>query len=238
MGVVMTALLKSNTTRKGLSKILGQSILPGTDCRLLLPNDAERSPVERYIAQQFAEHYGAAVRHFMPCLLTVSCANTLRAAAGIRPAASGALFLEHYLDQPVEQAISQALHIPIARDQIVEIGNLVGTHRGASQLLFLLLIAVLHRAGFHWVTFTGTRQVEQIIQKMQFEITRIGAADRQRLGASADEWGSYYDNHPQLFVGRVDAGMANIQNHPLMQQVLAYYQPVIGRLAAQLSHEG
>ena len=60
----------------------------------------------------------------------------------IRGAASEALFLEHYLDTSVQQAIlsnaGRAMFSP-DRDRIVEIGNLASIDRHASRRLFIVL---------------------------------------------------------------------------------------------------
>jgi hypothetical protein len=83
---------------------------------------------------------------------------------GMRPAASAPeLFLEQYLDRPVEQEIAARANCPVGRDGIVEICNLAADQRGASRHLFVLLTAVLAAASYRWIVFTATPQVEKLI---------------------------------------------------------------------------
>ena len=66
---------------------------------------AQRPALERFIAERFRQAYGAQVSHFCAHLLGLrDAAGKWQAAAGYTPAASGALYLEHYLDRPVEDA--------------------------------------------------------------------------------------------------------------------------------------
>jgi len=71
------------------------------------PDCTLRSRLESFVHDCFADTYGANVRQFMPELLGLCQQGTLQAGVGIRGGASGPLFLEHYLDQPVCEAIRQ-----------------------------------------------------------------------------------------------------------------------------------
>jgi hypothetical protein len=81
----------------------------------------------------------------MPELIALfDAGGQILAAVGFRSADGENLFLEHYLDTPVEHAI--ACHSTRAlpqREGIVEIGNLASIDRGASRKLFAVLAGVL-----------------------------------------------------------------------------------------------
>ena len=71
---------------------------------------AHRAELEQYVRVAFATKHGAAVRTFMPTLLSFrDRAEVLRGVAGVRGAHEERLYLEHYLDMPVEQALQAAL---------------------------------------------------------------------------------------------------------------------------------
>ncbi len=81
-------------------------------------------------------------------------------------ASNGKLFVEQYLPRPVEEVISEKLGIAVARDQILEIGNLVSTWKGSSLLLFIVIGEVMERLGYRYVIFTGTREVKALLGRL------------------------------------------------------------------------
>lgn len=184
----------------------------GTDIELVLraarqAPAAQRRQLEAFIARTFAAHYGARLRQFMPCLLGGYAADgQLQAAIGVRPAESGALFLERYLDEPLEQhiaALSGAGLVP--RGQIVEVGNLATLGAGQARLLIVAITELLASAGFRWVAFTGTHLLLNSFRRLGVGLLNLGPADGQRLGAALADWGSYYATEPQVMVGDLQA---------------------------------
>lgn len=166
--------------------------------------DSPRRPaLEAFIQARFAEQHGASVRHFMPCLLGLEdSAGTLLAAVGLRSGASGPLFLERYLTQPVETALSGQP----ARAQLVEVGNLAANSPGAARLLIVALTDLLVALGFRWVTFTGTTTLLNSFQRLGLSPLPLGLADPQCMGEELADWGSYYDCAPQVMAGDIYSG--------------------------------
>ena len=192
----------------------------GTEAELALhmatldPAAAERrQQLEHFISSRFAEQYGARLRHFMPCLLGLyDPAQQLQAALGIRCGQQGPLFLEQYLDVPLEQRIAQLCGgSPPARGVIAEVGNLAACEAGSARLLIVALTDLLARAGCRWVAFTGTPLLLNSFQRLGLSPLHLGAADGQRLGDELADWGSYYATRPQVMVGDVLAGHQRLQ---------------------------
>ncbi len=174
---VNTIALTLDTARKPANRMRKASLL-----RLMLPvpgfrwhtgGSAERAEVENYIASKFRQEYAAELSSFAPLLLSMHCKNELSAAVGIRPASSAPLFVEQYLDKPIEDCIKTADGSVIQRDEIVEIGNLVATRRGASQLLFIVLGSLMYEAGYRWLVFSATSQVERMTRKFPFPLMAV-----------------------------------------------------------------
>ena len=166
-----------------------------------------RALLEAFIRERFAEHYGARVRHFMPCLLGLESADgAVRGAVGLRAAGEAPLFLERYLDRPSEQVIAGYSGQPIARRDIVEVGNLAALGAGAARLLIVALTDLLVACGFRWVTFTGTPALLNSFQRLELSPLPLGAADPACLGDEQADWGSYYANHPQVMAGEILGG--------------------------------
>jgi hypothetical protein len=194
----------------------------------------DRQALERYIAEAFARHHGARLSSFLPWLLGTSRAGTTTAALGLRPAGNDSLFLERYLDEPAEQAISRHVRTPVARDGIVEIGNLAASDIDAGRLIFTLLPALLHEAGFRWMIFTATRPVARLIKQLHFSPRVLCRADPDRLGADAAQWGRYYDHQPQVMAGDLGAALSCTRDDAWMSAQYSAHAATLTTLSARL----
>jgi hypothetical protein len=163
-----------------------------------------RSELERFIAERFRRIHGANVSHFCAHLLGLRDAGGIwRAAAGYTPAASGALFLEQYLDAPVEEVLSQAVDQHIPRGRIVEVGNLAAVPPGFARSFVPALGRYLVEREYRWVVFTATRQVRNLLRRLCFRAHALAPARRTRLSDAGAAWGSYYANDPTVMAGRL-----------------------------------
>ncbi len=194
----------------------------------------QRPALESYIGQQFHRAYGATVSEFMPALSSMQCRGRISAVAGVRSARDHRLFVERYLDEPVEVMLSRLARSRIHRPNIVEIGNLSATHRGATLLFFIIQIAMLHEAGFEWGVFTATDQVEKIIGKLNFNTLDLGPADPARLGPCATGWGTYYDTRPTVLAVDIAATMNSLRQSPLPAAVMMMFKSTIAELAGSM----
>lgn len=163
-----------------------------------------RPAVEAFIGRVYADHYGARVRHFMPTLVaTLDADGAPLAAAGFRSAGDEALFLERYLDRPVEQLLApDALRVP-ARERIVEVGHLAAAQPGQGRRLVLQLGPHLAAEGFEWVVSTLTEELRQLFARLGLASVALGIADPALLGAEAADWGRYYEHRPLVLGGQI-----------------------------------
>jgi len=202
---------------------------------LLTPKHSERSTTEQYIARKFEDVHQAHIHHFLPYLIRVRHAGQPAAALGIQPGHHGEMFLEQYLSSPVEQQIAALEKQPVSREQIVEIGNLVVSHKPAGFMLFLIIASALSRAGFKWMTFTATPVVEKMIQRLGYSPFYLAEATAECLGEAAREWGQYYAKHPRVMVGNLDDAQAHIQSCPILGKLVSPFQKDIRQLAADIT---
>jgi len=189
-----------------------------TDTRLAIyeAGDPGRDRIEGYIAEMFDRNYSARLRHFKPRLLAMfSEENEILAALGLRNAAAERLFLEIYLDTPVERRMATLCGRPVARQGIVEVGNLASRHPGRARCLFRALTIHLYLSGAEWALFTMAPFLRNIFRKLGIRLLHLGPADRARLGDAAADWGSYYDGHPQVMAVNVEQAFL---------AVMAYYK--------------
>jgi hypothetical protein len=168
----------------------------------------QRRAFEDFIAARFARAYGARLTHFLPHLIGVKDGlGRWQAAAGYAAAGAQPLFLEQYLDQPVEQALAAALGAPIARGSVVEVGNLAANNAGMARALIPQLARHLHRMGYRWVAFTATRALRNSFHRLGLKPVPIAAADPARLADGGAHWGSYYDQDPVVVAGKISLGL-------------------------------
>lgn len=175
----------------------------------------ERSEAEEFISACFAGMHGARIRHFMPRLLSLrSRRGDMIAAFGLREAGRSSLFLETYLQQPVEDVLRKHLGEAVRRDEIVEVGNLSALYPGAARWLIVAVTALLHEEGFRWVTFTGTAPLRNGFYRLGLRPVELGSATLEHLPEhERADWGRYYDNMPVVMAGDVARGYQSLSSH-------------------------
>lgn len=220
-----------------VGKALNRLLTPQPIFSLHEIDSPQRAELEAYIARRFGRAYGATIDEYLPQLFSMQCQGRYSAVAGIRMAVKGELFVERYLDAPIEQVLSGLSQTLILRHHVVEIGNLVATHRGASLLFFILHAAMLHEAGFRWAVFSATDRVATIIDKLNFATVNLGMADPARLGEDVKAWGRYYDTRPTVLATDIVATVARFRQSPLPAAVLRFFSSTITELAQSVSRE-
>ncbi len=186
--------------------------------------DERRPMVEALIHDRFQEVYAADVHHFMPKLLYLqSKEGEAIAALGFRPAAMERLFLEHYLDAPIEQILTRKTGRHVERASIVEVGNLADLRSGGARAAIVAVTAFLYGQGYRWVTFTGIPTLFNAFYRLGLEPETIAEADPARLSESErKEWGHYYDARPKVMYGDIHQGQEALEYsrkvlHPLWE---------------------
>lgn len=167
-----------------------------------------RNELERYVQQAFALKHAAQVRSFMPMLLALQGrAGRVCGVTGYRHAALEDLFLERYLDQPVQHAIAAASGANVQRAQVVEVGNLASLSCRAAVHLVALLPQHLLQQGQRWVVFTATQGVRHILQRFRAPLYELAPARAECVGGLGDDWGSYYRTDPRVMAGYLPDGL-------------------------------
>jgi len=198
---------------------------------------SRRSATEQFIRRVFADAYGADIQQFMPLLLCLRDSdNQTYAALGMRPGVASPLFLETYLDRPVEQVLSHHFGQAAQRDEVIEIGNLAVTSRGAVRPLIAALTALLHAAKYRWVVFTIGPMLANSFARLGLPLTDLGAAKPERLSKEElASWGSYYEQRPRVMAGRLSDAYPFLQRQCLKEQALTqlwHQAERVGRRAA------
>ncbi|HED40345.1 MAG TPA: thermostable hemolysin [Chromatiales bacterium] len=177
---------------------------------LVSRQESARKEIERFIRTVFRRAYGARVNHFPPHLLCMRQDGRVLAALGLRPAEEAPLFLEAYLDKPIENRLAEISARPIDRSRVIEVGSLASSHGGGARALIITLTAYLSGASYEWAVFTATPQVRNSFVKLGIELTPLAQADKSRLKEAQYSWGSYYDQHPMVVACDVRQGFAAV----------------------------
>ena len=162
-----------------------------------------RAIVEAFIRRVYAERYGADLQSFAPVLVSLCDDDGIVAAAGYRAATHGSLFLERYLDGPVESLLAAQANTPPTRDGIVEVGHLAAARAGDGRRLIRVLAQHLDSLGFQWVVSTLTKEMRHLFIRIGITPLALGAANPLALGADADRWGSYYEHCPLVLAAHL-----------------------------------
>lgn len=176
------------------------------------PAHRERASLEAFIAGEFRRAYGASVRHFCHTLVgRRDPCGCWSAALGFTCAAGRPLFLEQYLDEPVDLALASRTGKPVRRADVVEVGNLAACSTGAARELIGFMTHHLHGLGLTWVTFTATRALLNSFARLRLRPGELGDADPARLPGGARDWGSYYTTSPKVMFGNIGIGHAELE---------------------------
>lgn len=184
--------------------------------RLCQQEGGGRRKAEQFIHNRFAEAFDADVGHFLPTLFSLRQEDgDWLAAFGIRPAGEHRkLFLESYLEQPIEAVLSADREQSIPRHTIVEVGNLAAKP-GNTRLMIIALTALLHREGFQWVAFTGLPLLRNAFHRLGLAPLSLCRADKGRLPeAERDRWNRYYDHAPCVMAGHIGHGLDALLSRP------------------------
>lgn len=129
----------------------------------------------------------------------------ISATLGYRRADREQLFLEAYLDKPVEFALTEVIGRRFDRHDIIEIGNLAADNAMAMIGLWAdaandlgndaeIAVAVL------------TAPLRSMFRRLGLRLHVIGEARAERLGQAASQWGSYYQLEPVICAGLIAEG--------------------------------
>jgi hypothetical protein len=189
----------------------------GTGSELVLDfynsETSSRHQVEDFIHHVFKRAYKADLHNYLPDLMALrNKSNRLVAALGMRKADSGKLFLENYLNAPVEDAVSQLHGSRVTRDKIMEVGNLASVHRGGLRQLIVALTSYLSGVGSEWVVFTAVPAVRDAFAAMDLNLHPLAKADKACLDEQEQAaWGTYYESGPVVVAGRVEEGYLRLR---------------------------
>lgn len=181
----------AQTKRYQVSEITAHAVTQSSPCR---------AEVEEFIKAVFNQAYGAEINSFMPNLVALRDAGgILMAAFGWQAATESKLFLEQYIDVPIEQLISQNLGRSISRNEITGIGNLAVANPRNAGVLIAHVIQHSLDIGIEWCVATAHHSLQNGLIKGGRDVYALAPADPSRLPEEElKHWGTYYRHTPQI----------------------------------------
>lgn len=190
-----------------------------------------RHELETFIQSGFSKCYDANLHTFLPLLLGIKT-KQLRAAVGVRRA-DAPLFVEQYLPTSITQALAQ-VGIQASRQQIAEMGNLYSQSPRFTLPLIMTVVMGLYLTDVRHLVFSGTEKVRQLLTAMGFPMTYLAPASPECIEQSSSEWGSYYDNDPEVMVLDIEASIRVAYQRKELHGLLAVVQNNANNLLASL----
>lgn len=150
------------------------------------------------IRKRYRQAFSADIEVAYPEIAYVTdAAHNALAALGLRSAATEPLFLEQYLDSPIQDTLN------VSRVKITEIGNLVSSRRDVTPGLFITAALLLNRRGTEYAVATGNQLLEKRLRMLGMKPERLAPATMERLAECHENWGDYYQKQPQVLCGSV-----------------------------------
>ncbi|MFG2888515.1 thermostable hemolysin [Streptomyces sp. NPDC048248] len=128
------------------------------------------------------------------------------ACAGLTFGGDQPLFSERYLDITVEAAVTAHLGAEVDRRRVVEVGALATRRASVGRELIRATPIIAWCLGMEYILCTATKSLITTLGRTGICFTPFGPADPRRLTpAEAAQWGSYYDQDPQVGVIALNA---------------------------------
>ena len=163
----------------------------------------------KLIRRRYREKFGAVLSPAFPEYRLVERGHDGGAALGYRRADTGNLFLEAYLDQPIEELVGAAFGKVFGRHAIIEIGNFAADNAMAMIELWSTAANDLGGAGEVAVA-TLTAPLRRMFARIGIPVVVLAPARAEQLAGGSEDWGNYYASDPQVCAGIIAEGQLAI----------------------------
>ena len=197
-------LTASQTPISGVFRVQKNQALYGVACQ--------------FVAQQYARRFSSLITQFYPHMF-IACENgQCVAVAGFRGAAGETLFLENYLDAPVEDYLQSSFGAVTDRRRIVELGGFAAMGRSAAFSLMQYLAPALYELGYEKLVCTANAPIRKCLVMLGLKPVVLAEAASDKVKMVGEDWGNYYEGKPRVLAGDIEAGIQAMSRLALNQQ--------------------
>jgi len=161
------------------------------------------------IFRRYQEVHGAAPDLSHDHFLDWGSPSGVQAALGYSRACKRRLFLEAYVDLPIEQELARALGRPFSRRDIIEIGNLAADNAWSMVRLWAETANDLG-TDVEIAVSVLTRPLRAMFRRLGVTLYELSPAHAERLPDKGVRWGAYYTKDPVVCAGFIAEGQARL----------------------------
>lgn len=154
------------------------------------------------IHDRYASAHGAIPAADYPAYLTIGLPEAPQAVVGFRRADAGPLFLEAYLERPVEAVLAARFDRPVTREQVVELGD-HASHRPAATVALWRESAAALDGQADFAVAVLTRPLRVMFARLGLPLVELAPARVEALGEAGAAWGRYYQTDPVVCAGDI-----------------------------------
>ena len=182
-----------------------QALSPTYELMIATPGDHQFEEACDFSREQYGKHFSCELNQFYPAMFCLYRDAVMVACCGFRSAGDEPLFLEQYLDQPIETSIQTGSVIErrLQRQEIVEIGGLAVLSRNEALAFMVRLAPQFLALGFSHATCTVTAPVRKCLSKLGIASVYLAAAKPERVSQTDNAWGRYYSLSPVVLAGEI-----------------------------------
>ncbi len=170
-------------------------------------DSADRAEIEQFIIKTFHHTFGADIRRFKPYLMSLrDLDHKLIGVCGLHSATKEKLFIEHFLEMPIEAVLSTHTGHTVNRTDIVEIDNFSIEDLEMSRYLVTAINDQLYFTAKQWAVLTATPALRDVFIDLGLCPEVLADADDGLLSSEDRKvWGNYFDQAPQILaIKRMD----------------------------------
>jgi hypothetical protein len=190
-----------------LEVVSPQILSPVYELMSATPGDHQFEAACDFSREQYGKHFSCELKKFYPAMFCLYKDAVLVACCGFRAANDEALFLEQYLDQPIEDCLKEGTDSTaergIQRQQIVEIGGLAVLNQNEALAFMVRLAPKFLALGFSHATSTVTAPVRKCLIKLGIATVHLAEANPERVSQAGNAWGRYYALGPVVLAGAI-----------------------------------
>lgn len=158
--------------------------------------------VNAFLSEKFKAQFAATLQVFPLHYLVIYRNKKISACMGVTFPSRDAYYAEQYLDDSIENVISQTLDKKIERSDIIQLGSIASSSIYAAVEMIQLGPLYILCLGAKYAICTVTNKLSGLMQKLDINFHVIRQVTQCSLHQDKNDWGTYYEHKP--IVGFVD----------------------------------